>query len=711
MASIAQSLPVSNRWLAWLWQWLRNELTPYPGRALLVARMVTAATLVMIMSMTFRLPYGAFGAIYALILSRESLEATANAVRHVVIGFVIAGAYIILGLMLVLADPTLRFLWIVGGFFAGFWAMSALRDYSAAGRFGYLMSITISLWDRHVSEAVKVENTLWAVGVVALASIIALLVEIVFAAFRQSNGLIDAVAERLACVEELLTHFLSGDPLNAPIHAGLARLAMTGTSRMRQVLHRSGFDPQYAERMGAVVALAGRLVDLAANLPHFTSSVPEIDRERIGRLATRIRQTREDLVGGFAPELAGSAVESALPNLPLLGEIEQTVSLIAEAYAGSPSLRVLAPSPAGAAAPPPPIVAGALLDSEHLRFAMRGSLAATASYITFNALYWPEISTAVTTCFLTALTTIGASRQKQVLRFAGALIGGFGVGMGAQIFILPYLDSIAGFTALFIAIMGAAGWIATSTPRLSYLGVQVAVAFCLINLQEFTFQTSLTVARDRAIGVLLGLFMMWLFFDQLWGTPAGVEMKRAFSSTLRLLGQLARAPVSKDVREAIEASYMLRETINAHFDRVRSLADGVLFEFGPSRRRDLELRAHIRRCQPELRTLFVMRVSSLKYRLQVPGFELPETVRLRQEAYDEVSARMLEEMADRMEGRAPAITSGAQLLKQTLHDVEAEASRELPAGQAQSFVTLLREIDVLTCSLAAQVAKEFVGSN
>src|SRR5712672_3486523 len=105
MASIAQSLPASHRPLAWLWEWLRDELTPYPGRAFLVARMVTAATLVMIVSMTFRLPYGAYGTIYALILTRESLEATADAVRQVVIGFVIAGAYIMLGLMLALADP------------------------------------------------------------------------------------------------------------------------------------------------------------------------------------------------------------------------------------------------------------------------------------------------------------------------------------------------------------------------------------------------------------------------------------------------------------------------------------------------------------------------------------------------------------------------------------------------------------------------------
>jgi multidrug resistance protein MdtO len=89
--------------------------------------------------------------------------------------------------------------------------------------------------------------------------------------------------------------------------------------------------------------------------------------------------------------------------------------------------------------------------------------------------------------------------------------------MGSQIFILPYLDSIAGFTVLFILVTLFASWFMTCSPRLSYFGLQAALAFYLINLQEFAVRTSLSVARDRAVGVLVGLFMMWLVFDQLWG--------------------------------------------------------------------------------------------------------------------------------------------------------------------------------------------------
>ncbi len=263
MGAIAQAVPASATWVDWLWEFLRDELAPYKGSTELVMRMVFASTLMMVISMTFRLPYGAYGAIFALTLSRESLESTASAAQNMVIGLVLAGAYLILGMMVALADPALRFVWIVASFLAGFWAISALASYAASARFGYLIAITVRLWDRHISPDAKVESTLWAVGVIILASLITLLAETVFAAFRRPNELKDAMAERLEAVEELLSCVSTGQA-DDTCRTTVARLAVTGTSRMRQVLRRSRFDAQHVTEMGAVVALTGRLVDLAA---------------------------------------------------------------------------------------------------------------------------------------------------------------------------------------------------------------------------------------------------------------------------------------------------------------------------------------------------------------------------------------------------------------------------------------------------------------
>jgi multidrug resistance protein MdtO len=200
---------------------------------------------------------------------------------------------------------------------------------------------------------------------------------------------------------------------------------------------------------------------------------------------------------------------------------------------------------------------------------------------------------------------------------------------------------------------------------------------------------------------------MWICFDQLWSAPAGVEMRRTFISSLRLLAQLAREPLSKDLRTAIDTSYELREKINASLEKVRSLADGVLFEFGPSRDADLKFRDLVRRWQPQFRALFVMRIASLKYRLQAPGFETPESVRVLQAAYDAESAELVERMADRLENGhqlAAAFDGVPGSLKRSLAEIEDEARRAFPPGRAESFITLLGGIDRLTASLAEEVA-------
>jgi len=153
------------------------------------------------------------------------------------------------------------------------------------------------------------------------------------------------------------------------------------------------------------------------------------------------------------------------------------------------------------------LVPDALSNPEHLRFALKGCLAASLCYLAYNLMDWPGISTAVITCFLTALTTTGASRQKQTLLLTGACAGGL-LGVASQLFVLPYIDSIGGFTVWFIVATSAAAWFVTCTPRLSYFGLQVAFAYNFVNLQEFTIQTSLTPARDRVAGILL-----WPFHD------------------------------------------------------------------------------------------------------------------------------------------------------------------------------------------------------
>ena len=105
-----------------------------------------------------------------------------------------------------------------------------------------------------------------------------------------------------------------------------------------------------------------------------------------------------------------------------------------------------------------------------------------------------------------------------------------------------------------------------------------------------------------------------------------------------------------------------------------------------------------------------MRNASLKYRLRLPGFVLPEAVFVALQAYDEYSARLLENIADRVEGRMPQERSGSTdssvLLEQIQESCRMDESRLLISGHGGVFVPLLRQIERLTSRLVDQLPME-----
>ncbi len=708
MAAIVQSLPESSQPLAWFAEFLKGELAPYPGRAALVARMTVAGTLVMIICMTFRISYGFQGAIYALLITRESPRATLRSAGTILLVTGIGAAYLLISAGFVINISILHFLWIIGSFFVAFYALSAMTNHGAAAIFAIMIAVGVPLWDHHVSAETNVEDTLRVMLASLIGVAVTAAVEVAFVRMKPGDDIVLPVAERLAAVQSLLNGYLEDRPVDREVER-IAGLAMLGTSTLRSALRRSDYSPEYTAQMSGVVALVGRLMDIAATLTQLSFEFSATDQKQLRNLAATVARIRTNLMNRQIPgSIHFNPDDEPLRGVTLLREMEKIVALIPQAFAGSQAMDEYLP-PSVDSSRWKLFASDALTNPEHLQFALKGCFAASLCYIVYDSIAWPGINTAVTTCLLTGLSTIGASRQKQILRFAGALVGGFLIGMGSQIFILPYLDSIAEFTLLFVLVTGVAAWFLTSSPRLSYFGLQVALAFYLINLEKFAVQTSLSIARDRIVGILLGLFMMWLVFDQLWGAPAAVEMRRTFISNLRLLAEVAREPLSKELKVASQRGYALRETINANFDKVRSLADAVLFEFSSSRQQDLALRDQIRQWQPLLRMLFLTRIALWKFRVQLPGFELPEPVVLAQQEFDHHLATTLDGMADRMEGKSSEgsdnFRRSVKSLDQTIRTYYSEKSHEVTA-QLGTFLSLSRRIESLTLSLDEEMQRK-----
>jgi multidrug resistance protein MdtO len=476
---------------------------------------------------------------------------------------------------------------------------------------------------------------------------------------------------------------------------------MLGTSLARRDSARSGFNLPYVARAGGVISLVGTLVDTTSSLTQLSVRPDDRDRQRAGELADKVAQLRGEFLARQTPApITFEDGDAEASSMPLLGELEETVALIPQVFASPAPEPEEDNTPAGASL----LAHDAFSNPAHLQFGVKGALAAMICYVFYTSVNWPGISTSATTCVFTALTTIGSSRQKQVLRFGGAMVGGFVFGMGAQIFVLPYIDTIVGFTILFVVVTVISAWIMTASPRISYFGVQIAVAFYLIHLQGFQFETSLTTARDRVVGVLFGLFAMWLIFDQLWGSPAGVEMRRSLIGGIRKLAQLAREPDLGDRKDAIRRSYALAQTINANFDQTRALADGVLFEFGRSRSADLAFRERVKEWQPKLRALFLLRGAAISYRLELPGFELPQRVVAVQAEFDNAISATLDDMANRLDGRTVTSSDRVPAALNRLEE-EARASGEASSAHLKDFMTLARTAGQLAISLAESVDK------
>src|SRR6202012_8371 len=159
----------------------------------------------------------------------------------------------------------------------------------------------------------------------------------------------------------------------------------------------------------------------------------------------------------------------------------------------------------------------------------------------YTLLDWPGMRTAIVTCFFVALSSLGETVHKLLLRLSGAIIGGLIAGL-CIVFVLPHLTDIGQLCLLIAAVSLGAAWVATSSELLSYAGMQIAFAFFLGILQGYAPATDLTVLRDRVAGILLGNVVITVIFSSFWPQSARSGVRAALVDALRAIGEVIRGP-------------------------------------------------------------------------------------------------------------------------------------------------------------------------
>jgi len=608
----------AGRTASWLWfrEFIRWEVAPYPGRLSTVIRMTVTATLVMLIVMTFRIPNAFLAALFSILLARENLAATWHGGRMIVLGFVGASLYTLLGMMLFRGFPITHFFWVIASLYLAFFVMRTATNYAAALAFAIPIGVALPVWDRSVPSEVQVEGTLWPVLIVAVGAGVTVGTEVLYRIFDRSDPLITSVDDMLLTAQRVAESIVS---LHAPPKSILDRVLqyqMIGTGGLRTMLQRQGLDPTHRAQRSALISLAGRLVGLAAILARTPLQPGDDDVSRLRALSKRLGAIRAELresgvISASAPMLEGQPSSS----VPMLQEMEQTVAIIPEVFQGGETVGGSRNTP-GRDWWRALFLPDAFRNPEYTRFALAGCLAATVCYVLYNALDWPGIgTTSVLTCIVTALSTIGTSVQAQFLRLAGYVVGGLILGISAQILILPGIDTVFGFALFFATATAIAAWFATSSPRLSYFGVQIALSFYFVNLQDAHIQTDLTIARDKVVGVLLGILAMGFIFDR-FGTKSDEEqLQKLLVRNIRMLAQLAACPV-RDRAIADSQFVRLRSQINDNFASLESQMDTARFEFEFRHRREEDVAEceRIRRAQPALRSIYLLELSLFSHR-------------------------------------------------------------------------------------------------
>jgi multidrug resistance protein MdtO len=208
--------------------------------------------------------------------------------------------------------------------------------------------------------------------------------------------------------------------------------------------------------------------------------------------------------------------------------------------------------------PDPPVVKSAnagfflpdaFTNPDHVYYALKTTAAAMFCYVAYLLLDWPGIHTCFITCYIVSLGTTAETVEKLSLRILGALVGA-GTGLAAIVFLLPHLTSI---TALLVVILAAgfvSGWVAAGSPRISYVGFQIAFAFFLCVIQGPSPAFDLTVARDRIIGIMFGNVVAYLIFANIWPVTVARRIDPALASLLRRFANLTGAS-SRSRRSAL----------------------------------------------------------------------------------------------------------------------------------------------------------------
>jgi multidrug resistance protein MdtO len=576
------STTMLSSWLQKFWQ----DLQPTPGRLSSSLRIVLASVIALVLMLVWQMPFASIGLYFIFLIGRDSPSVS---FRSGVFSFVIVAAAVAVELAVVILsdnDPMARLLSVAVITFIGGMLVVATNMPSLGSTWGLIYCTVIALWEIHYPADALVKQSLWLLGTFSVALGCAVAVEYIFGDRHPAEKLEEQRRLRYQALEAMFTLYAQSgvDPVKRFEAASrVSRLAIAGQTGMMElyntIVDRNLDTGTLPIGSRVRITMLARLLDVSAafGMQSQTDSDPET-RRRCAHIAEQCRE----LIPNFIPKSEKRLELRPGTTFSLLDRVEGTIHalLTMPTDLGTTKNKELAALPSKEV---PFLIPGAIRDWSTIAFGLKISFCATLCYIFYHAVDWPGISTCVITVMVSGLSSSGAIKQKFIFRLLGAAIGGLILGLGATTFLFPYMDSITSLVVLVAFVAFISAWTAGG-PKFNYIGLQIAFSFYIVAFEGFSAPTELAPARDRLIGILVALVVMWFVFDQIWPVRTVTVMRRVFASVLKNGASLFQlTEITEQYDEVMRNADILRDQVGKNVANIRTMSETAEYEFGLDR--------------------------------------------------------------------------------------------------------------------------------
>jgi multidrug resistance protein MdtO len=618
-----------------------QDLQPTPGRLNSSLRIVLATIIALILILVWQMPFVSVGLYFIFLIGRDSpaisLKSSLISVTIVVLAIAVELAVIIF----TDNDPMARLLSVtVVTFIAGM--LVASTNFPTLGStWGLIYCTVIAFWESHARADTLVKNSLWLIGTFSVSVGCAVAVEYILGDRNPAERLEEQRRIRYQALDKMFTSYAQGATPEQRMATAIpvSRLAIAGSTGMMElyntIVERNLDTGTLPMGTRVRITMQAQIMDVAAafGLQNVNEDNPGL-RQRCARIAEQCRE----LIPNFIPKSEKRLLKMDQASVSsLLDRVEGAIHSIMT----MPTEIVTTRDKEMVALPMKKVhffIPGAIYKKDTVAFALKISLCATLCYIVYNAVAWPGISTAVITVIVTGLSSSGAIKQRLLFRLLGSIIGGLIFGLGAISFLFPHMDSITSLIVLVAPIALLSAWTAAG-PRFNYVGLQIAFSFYIVAFEGFSAPTELAPARDRLIGILLALVVMWFVFDQMWPVRTVTVMRRQLATVLNNEASLLRLMDSnEDHDELVQRADILRDQVGKTVTTLRSMNDAVDYEFGVDREMHVRSGEMILRAAATAGALFWNQFAVLHSEKDKDFLVEPALIQMRQRLADSIDA-------------------------------------------------------------------------